>query len=154
MTAGKIRVRHAQMTDIRDIATIEQEAFPDPWSEETFIESLAIFPSTFFIAANGQKVAGFVAAGLEDTGEDLYGHIMNIAVAQSYRRQGIGRMLVRRVEHEFLLLGASGIQLEVRQSNSCAQQFYRELGYEQVIIIAGYYTDGEDAIVMMKWFSF
>jgi ribosomal-protein-alanine N-acetyltransferase len=154
MTAGKIRVRHAQMTDIRDIVTIEQEAFPDPWSEETFVESLAIFPSTFFIAENGQMVAGFVASGMEDTGEELYGHIMNIAVAHSYRRRGIGRMLVRRIEHQFLLQGASGIQLEVRQSNIRAQQFYRELGYEQVIIIAGYYNDGEDAIVMMKWFMF
>jgi ribosomal-protein-alanine N-acetyltransferase len=154
MTDGTIRVRHAQTADIAEITAIEREAFPDPWSEKTFYDSLSIFPSTFFIAANGRKIAGFVAAGTEDTGTEIYGHIMNIAVADAYRRRGIGRMLVRRVEHEFLLQGASGVQLEVRSSNAGARQFYRKLGYEQVLLIGGYYSDGEDAVVMMKWFSF
>jgi ribosomal-protein-alanine N-acetyltransferase len=154
MTTDRIRVRHAQMSDVPAIVAIEQEAFPDPWNEETFVESLAIFPSTCFIAINGYKIAGFVTAGAEDTGKEIYGHIMNLAVTPAYRRRGVGRMLVRRVEHEFLLQGASAIQLEVRISNTGAHAFYRELGYEQVLVIGGYYTDGEDAIVMMKWFSF
>ena len=49
---------------------------------------------------------------------------------------------------------ATGVQLEVRASNTRAQRFYRRLGYKEVFEIDGYYSDGEDALVMMKWFRF
>ena len=71
----------------------------------------------------------------------------------SWRRSGIGRDLVRRLENQFLVEGASGVQLEVRLSNLPAQKFYRDIGYREVFQIAQYYANGEDAVVMMKWFS-
>ena len=43
---------------------------------------------------------------------------------------------------------------EVRVGNTVAQRFYRRLGYRNVFEIEGYYSDGEDALVMMKWFRF
>ncbi|MGB4196055.1 MAG: ribosomal-protein-alanine N-acetyltransferase, partial [Methanoculleus sp.] len=35
-----------------------------------------------------------------------------------------------------------------------AQEFYRRLGYREVFQVASYYSNGEDALVMMKWFRF
>jgi ribosomal-protein-alanine N-acetyltransferase len=63
-------------------------------------------------------------------------------------------LLLRRLEHQFALELATGIQLEVRVSNTRAQRFYRKQGYKEVFEISGYYADGEDALVMMKWFRF
>jgi ribosomal-protein-alanine N-acetyltransferase len=63
-------------------------------------------------------------------------------------------MLVRREEQQFALYLATGVQLEVRVSNKRAQSFYRSLGYQEVLRIDQYYANGEDAIVMMKWFRF
>ena len=63
-------------------------------------------------------------------------------------------MLVRRVEHQFAIELAAGVQLEVRVSNTTAQQFYRQLGYREAFLIDRYYANGEDAVVMMKWFRF
>ena len=150
----QLTIRRAQPADIPQIVAIERMAFTDPWDERTLRESLAYFPETFFVARNNGDMAGFVAAGLEDTGEDIYGHIMNLAVAPGYRRQGVGQHLICRLEQEFMLSGANAAQLEVRISNTGAQGFYHRLGYREVFRIASYYANGEDALIMMKWFRF
>jgi len=46
------------------------------------------------------------------------------------------------------------VQLEVRASNLAARNFYLRLGYREVFTIDQYYANGEDAVVMMKWFRF
>ncbi|HJJ96912.1 MAG TPA: hypothetical protein O0X38_04655 [Methanocorpusculum sp.] len=40
----------------------------------------------------------------------------------------------------------------MRVSNTAAHGFYEMIGYEDVIVFGEYYADGEDAIVMMRWF--
>jgi ribosomal-protein-alanine N-acetyltransferase len=151
---GEITIRKARQDDIGAIAGIEAESFPDPWSAEVFAETLAYFPSTFFVAVHQGRVVGFIAGGIEDTGEEVYGHICNLAVTPAYRKWGVGRMLVQRAERQFAINLAAGVQLEVRVSNLPAQQFYRRLGYRDVFLIDRYYANGEDAVVMMKWFRF
>lgn len=147
-----IVIRRARPGDIDTVARIEEESFIDPWKAAVFAESLSYFPETFFVATAGREVVGFILGGLEDTGEEIYGHICNLAVSTPWRKQGIARRLVGRVEHQFAVELASGVQLEVRVSNQAAQQFYKRLGYRPVLRFAGYYANGEDAIVMMKWF--
>lgn len=147
-----IIIRRTRPGDIESIARIERESFKDPWSAAVFAESLTYFPETFLVATRNGEVVGFVVGGLEDTGEEIYGHLCNLAVAPSCRKQGIARRLVEREQQQFAIELATGVQLEVRVSNRDAQQFYRRLGYRPVLRFAGYYANGEDAIVMMKWF--
>lgn len=154
MSEGAGIVRRVRVRDLADIVHIETLSFPDPWDEEMIQQVMEYYPRTFFAAELDGHIAGFLAAGLEDTGEERYGHIMNLAVLPALRCRGFGRNLVARVEAEFILLGASAVQLEVRFSNTAARRFYERLGYRQVLVFAGYYTNGEDAVVMMKWFSF
>jgi len=150
----QLTIRRAQPEDIPQIVAIERMVFIDPWGERTLRESLILYPDMFFVALNNGDVAGFATAAVEDTGDELYGHIMNIAVAPEYQRRGIGKRLIRRMEQEFLIAGASGSQLEVRITNTSAQEFYRRLGYREVFQIGCYYANEEDALVMMKWFRF
>jgi [ribosomal protein S18]-alanine N-acetyltransferase len=154
MAPLQITIHRANPADIPKIVSIEASAFPDPWDERILRDALSLYPNTFFVARNNGEIAGFVAGGLEDTGEERYGHIMNLAVAPKYRRQGIGRLLVRRLEQEFAIEGARGVQLEVRITNTDAQKFYRRQGYREVFHIGCYYANEEDALVMMKWFRF
>ena len=147
-------IRRAQPADIPQIVAVEKAAFTDPWDERTLQESLAYYPETFFVAKNNGDVAGFVAGGVEDTGEEVYGHIMNLAVASGYRRQGIGQHLIRRLEQEYLILGASAVQLEVRVTNTGAQEFYRRLGYRDIFQFAAYYANEEDVRVMVMRYRF
>jgi ribosomal-protein-alanine N-acetyltransferase len=149
-----ITIRRARPEDIGAIAKIETESFRDPWSAAVFAETQTYFPQTFFVATHAGTVIGFIAGGIEDTGEEVYGHICNLAVTPAYRKRGVGKILVRREEQQFAIELAAGVQLEVRVSNTAAQQFYRQLGYRDVFVIDRYYANGEDAVVMMKWFRF
>jgi ribosomal-protein-alanine N-acetyltransferase len=150
----EIEIRRAKPEDITAIADIEAVSFTDPWNAGVLAETLAYFQNTFFVAKYRGSVVGFIAGGLEDTGEEIYGHICNLAVAAPFRKKGVGRMLVSREEHQFAVELASGVQLEVRLSNYAARQFYRKIGYREVFHIDRYYANGEDAVVMMKWFRF
>lgn len=147
-------IRRAVPADVPIIVGIEQEAFVDPWDANIFTEALSYYPTTYFVAMWEGKIAGFIVGALEDTGENIYGHICNFAVSAAYQHRGIGRQLVIRLEHQFAVESASGSQLEVRESNVAAQRFYRRLGYQDVFQVGGYYANGEDALVMMKWFRF
>lgn len=148
------QIRRAAVPDIPAISLIENESFIDPWDPSVFLEALTYYPSTCFVASCDGAVAGFIIGALEDTGENIYGHLCNLGVNPRYRRRGVGKLLVRRAEHQFALELASGVQLEVRVSNTAAQQFYRRLGYREVFGIERYYSNGEEARVMMKWFRF
>ncbi len=147
-------IRRALPTDIAAIVKIEEESFIDPWEQGVFLEALTYYPTTYFVAICDGEMAGFVVGALEDTGENIYGHLCNLAISPRFRHCGIGRMLVTRAEHQFALELATAVQLEVRVSNAVAQKFYQRQGYQNVFDIESYYANGEDALVMMKWFRF
>jgi len=153
MDNGKIIIRRAKTDDIPEIIKIERDIFDDPWERDSFYEAIFLFPGLFFVAIKNSHIAGFLTAGIEDTGEEKYGHIMNIGTGKNYQREGIGSQLIKRLEYELILLGVSAIQLEVRVSNTGAQEFYRRLGFCDVFVIAEYYSDGEDALLMGFWFD-
>ena len=153
MQNTNILIRRARQGDLQGICSIERELFPDPWDESAFRDALYIYPGLFFVAEINNKVIGFVSAGMEDTGDAIYGHIMNIAVRPSSQGQGAGGKLLQRIEFECMVLGAEAVQLEVRVSNLGAQRFYQRYGYAQVFMVDSYYTNGEDAVLMMRWFS-
>lgn len=147
-----LQIHRARVHDLPAVAAIERVSFPDPWDESTLSWVLEYCGDFFFVASTGCAVAGFLAGALEDTGEEVYGHICNFAVAPGFRERGIGRRLVARAEQQFLVTGASAVQLEVRESNLAAQAFYRRCGYQEVFTIPAYYANGEDARLMMRWF--
>ena len=76
-------------------------------------------------------------------------HITNIAVRQSYQRQGIGELLLISIIDLAIELKASIVTLEVRVSNLTAQSLYQKYGFAQVGLRRNYYTDNrEDALLM------
>lgn len=153
MNNENIEISRAGLPDIPAIAEIERALFPDPWDEQAFRDVLFYYSNTFFTLKDEGRLVGFVTAGIEDTSEAVYGHVMNLAVIPRYRKMGLGGRLMQRIEYEFLVCGAEGSQLEVRVSNDSAIRFYQKLGYSQVMVIGGYYNNGEDAALMMKWFE-
>ena len=77
-------------------------------------------------------------------------HITNIAVAEPFRGQGIGRKLTQELLQYLSNLGAGYATLEVRVSNERAQNLYRSLGFTAVGKRKRYYEDNqEDAWLMV-----
>ncbi len=76
-------------------------------------------------------------------------HITNIAVRESYRRQGMGELLLIALIDLALELGAHLMTLEARASNTDAQSLYAKYGFIEVGLRRNYYTDNrEDGVLM------
>lgn len=76
-------------------------------------------------------------------------HVTNIAVRHSYRRQGLGELLLLATIDLSREFKASFMTLEVRASNLTAQNLYSKYGFVQMGVRRGYYLDNrEDAIIM------
>ena len=81
--------------------------------------------------------------------------MMNLAVAQAYRRQGIGQALVKELVKRLSAGDVHCLSLEVRSSNQAAQALYAKLGFFQAGRRPGYYRHPtEDALILrLEWRS-
>jgi ribosomal-protein-alanine N-acetyltransferase len=76
-------------------------------------------------------------------------HLTNIAVRSQYQGRGIGERLLITTVDLAKELKADTMTLEVRVSNTGAQNLYRKYGFKQVGLRRAYYVDNrEDAMLM------
>ena len=55
--------------------------------------------------------------------------VRDVAVHPDFRRQGIGRELLKKIELHATRTGCCRVTLEVRQDNKPAQELYQSLGF-------------------------
>jgi ribosomal-protein-alanine N-acetyltransferase len=76
-------------------------------------------------------------------------HVTNIAVSEEYRGRGLGELLLIATIDLARELKATSMTLEVRASNTVAQNLYSKYGFSRVGVRRGYYLDNrEDAVLM------
>ena len=141
---ARYRIRSAQPADVPAVCAIEGAVFSDPWSARDFRECAAS-GVPFLIAEQDGIVAGYaVAHHAADEGE-----ILNLGVAPSHQRRGVGRVLVERLMTLLADRGVHTVYLEVRESNAAARGLYQQLGFREVGRRPGYYRrPPEDAVVL------
>ena len=140
-------IRPMQEADLVEVARIEKEIFPMPFSRALFKKFLMQKAYHCFAALVGGKVIGYILYSLVVDEADL----ANIAVDAHLRRCGVGELLMDKMFDHLRTAGGGKIFLEVRPSNTDAQAFYQRLGFLKVGRRPGYYHDsGEDALVFMK----
>jgi ribosomal-protein-alanine N-acetyltransferase len=93
------------------------------------------------------ELVGFAFAMVNDGNA---AHLTTIGVAPEHRRRGIASKLLCHVEDSLKRREIGTIMLEVRVSNTAAQDLYRRSGYMIVQRIGKYYSNGEDCYLMMK----
>ena len=76
--------------------------------------------------------------------------VYTIAIDQSVRQQGIGTALLQHALALSDQLGYQRCHLEVRLSDSPAQQWYRRHGFQALEHVSSYYYDGTDALRMVR----
>lgn len=126
------------------VAELEKQNFSEPWSENSVRGELTNKLALWLVALDGEEVVGYVGSQTVLGEADM----MNIAVADSHRRQGIARKLV---EELICQLDAFQLTLEVRASNAPAIALYEALGFRQVGLRKNYYRKPkEDALILRK----
>ena len=138
--------RSWEVEDILKISELEKECFSDPWTYRMFVEG---FSSKLFYgvcAVEDGEIVGYAC----ETVLFENAEVDNIAVAESCRRRGVGKKLLKKLETEAKERGARVILLEVRVSNAPAMTMYLKEGFKGIYVRPRYYPDGEDAVVMQK----
>jgi [ribosomal protein S18]-alanine N-acetyltransferase len=145
-----VTVDEMRLDDIGQVHEIERLSFSSPWPTYAFEQELRANRLARYVVARaaepgGERVVGF--AGLWLMVDEA--HITTFGVHPGWRRQGVGRRLLLRLFDLSADLGAARLTLEVRVSNTAAQELYRGFGFSIAGTRVRYYTDdGEDAFVM------
>lgn len=134
-----ICIRAAAEKDLSAILSIERLCQVSPWTLETFNRC---FKEKYFSAVaekefadQTKQICGFIFMShvLDEA------HILNVAVAQSYQRQGIGQLLINTAHVHAIKCQARIIFLEVRESNIAAKNLYKKIGYKKIGLRENYY---------------
>lgn len=143
---GRVHFRQMDPLDLEEIMMIEKASFSYPWSAGFFLQELRVSCARSLVAAVEGKTAGYIIYWLLPSEVDVH----NLAVHPAYRRQGVGRSLLRAVIDDARRHGSGRVSLEVRKSNEAAQRLYQSLGFVAKGVRKGYYSDdGEDAVTMV-----
>jgi ribosomal-protein-alanine N-acetyltransferase len=167
------------LEDIPAVMDIEKASFPRPWPEKAYRYELSENPDAYFVVARipgmtligapptaspwqrlaqriglitkptvsmmDAKVVGFV--GMWMYADEA--HVATIATHPDWRGRGIGERILLDVLREAQRRHARQATLEVRVSNTVAQNLYRKYGFEEVGRRKSYYQDNrEDALLM------
>jgi len=143
---AKFGIYKMKFGDLDDIMKIEEEAFSMPWSRWMFERELEESKRSYFLVAkDGDKAIGYIGFWLIID----EAHIVTIAVSNECRRKGIGTILLASALIVADTLSANKATLEVRFSNTPAQNMYETFGFEIISVRKGFYSDtNEDAYVM------
>lgn len=131
------------------VVAIEQRAYAHPWSRTHFLDALQSGNQAQLLLAGDVLLGYFVAMpGVDEV------HLLNITVAKAYQGQGFARLMLDALCLWSRGQNAQWLWLEVRISNTHAQQVYEHYGFHQVGTRRNYYPlsafQREDAVVMSK----
>lgn len=145
----QIEVAPMKLEDIDEVLDIEVLAFTTPWSRNSFIYELLENERALYLTAKNElgRVMGYV--GMWIVFDE--GHITNLATHPQYRRQGVAQKLMTELVTVSKEKGVRYLTLEVRRTNSPAQELYQKMGFVHMGVRRKYYLDNnEDALIMWK----
>jgi ribosomal protein S18 acetylase RimI-like enzyme len=98
-----------------------------PWNDPNrdIDRKLARDAENLLVLEEDGELIGSVMVGYEGH----RGWINYLAVHPAHRRQGLGRLLMDEAETRLRGLGCPKVNLQVRNSNEAAREFYRQIGY-------------------------
>lgn len=147
MTSASLELRTLRLEDLSRIVAIEKAVYDDPWSERLLQESLT---------ASMTHTLGYFDQSGNCAAYSIYqviyteGHLLNLAVAPDRQKQGVGSKLLDDILKDSGRRGAFSFYLEVRPSNQAARRLYEKKGFRSLLIREKYYSNGEDAIIMVN----
>jgi len=178
-----LTLRYMQADDIHHVAAIDSLTFTPPWSKDSYAFEIHQSRVSHMVVLEEQLGDStqeptadrgwlhWLSSWLRQESPSLtdkpcivgYGglwkidgeaHISTIATHPAYRGRGFGEILLAGMFGKALRLNAEYIVLEVRVSNTVAQNLYRKYGFTQYSRKKNYYrSDREDAYDMRVRFD-
>lgn len=140
-----VTIRAATCDDADALAALEVCCFTDPWSKASIEGALGAESVHTVVAEEEGAVVGygFISVVADEC------EVLNLAVAPTARRRGIGDALLSDMLSYGAARGAATGYLEVRRSNEGAIRLYENAGFTAIGIRKNYYRyPAEDAVIM------
>jgi ribosomal protein S18 acetylase RimI-like enzyme len=105
-----------------------------PWNnpQSDINRKLKVNPELFLIGTLKGKIIATAMGGYEGH----RGWVNYLAVDPEYQRKGYGRQLMAEIEKRLLALGCPKINLQVRDGNTQALEFYNRIGYKNDNVVS------------------
>ena len=144
----KIVIERMTIDDIENVVNVENDCFTTPWSKDSFLREINENEVALYLVAKIENIAvGYIGVWRIQN----EGHITNVAVHSDFRGMGIGNKLVSELLSLCEKEGIEAFTLEVRKSNTVAQNLYKKFQFAECGIRKGYYQDTkEDAVIMWR----
>lgn len=139
-------IRRLDEADISCVLEIECRSYSHPWKQGVFLDCFHPNYRLWALEEAGSLIGYAIVCYQFDEA-----HLLNICVAPTAQRRGLGRRLLRHVVAESIRDGMVAVILEVRASNEQAAGLYLSEGFQEIGLRSGYYPSGagrEDARVM------
>ena len=124
-----LEIRTFRSGDRTAVIQLWENTFPDDpyWNDpdDIILRKIARQDDLFLVGLIREEVVAATLAGYDG----FRGWIYHLAVDQNYQRQGIGLLMMKKVEETLLKMGCIKINLQIRSSNQDVINFYKSIGY-------------------------
>jgi len=148
-------VRRCTLEDLDNVIEINERELPEDYPYFFYKSILDNFPDCFLVAQNrnGEVIAYIMwrvekAPSVNSLKYVNKGHLVSIAVSESYRKKGVAQALLSSSMTSIKKYKIKQYVLEVRVSNYTAIKLYEKFNYKGESIKQNYYRDGENAYFM------
>ena len=141
-------VRPMNEKDLNVIMYLENTCFVAPWGLKDVQYELNDNPvsNLWVIESDLTGVVGFVDYWITFDSAT----VCQICINPVYQRKGLGSMLIEEMIKDCRTENVRNITLEVRDHNLAAIKLYEKHGFKKTIVKEGYYTNGDNALYMIK----
>ena len=142
-----LEIRELVVSDLEKVMEIENLCFVAPWKKEDILRELKENKfATLYVATLNDQIVGYMDFWITFDSAT----ICQIAVRPEYQRQHLGSVLMEEILKECSIKKVRHLTLEVRESNVKGINFYQKYGFKTVLNKENYYTNGENALYMVK----
>lgn len=166
-----LNLRYMRTSDIAQVVAIDQQSFNPPWTARSYDYEIRESQYSHMIVleqvdgsarsslwqrwfgtrpTSAQRILAY--GGLWNIADEA--HISTIASHPAYRGRGLGELVLASMVAKAIHNQAAYVVLEVRVSNTAAQNLYHKYDFKIVDTKKGYYhNNGEDAYDMRLEFD-
>ena len=141
-TTGKLG---AEPFTTPDIVKLDQAHFPHPWTTDQCSE-LKPDQNLLFTWRTQNSLIGYCLFGISP-GDDV-AHLYKILIDPTSQKLGNAVLFWSDIVHALKIKKLSRVYLEVEASNQRAILFYEKAGFKLLRRSKGYYSNGEDGLMM------
>ena len=138
-------IRYINSNDVSKIVSDEKRIFGDSLGEGTLLSGIESDMYHFFVDEENDNIRSYIGLWVDGN----VAQILNFYVNEEYRGKGLGCEMLEFALKFLDELRVDTISLEVRPSNLNAIDLYEKYGFMYSHKRKYYYSDGEDAYVLI-----